>query len=263
MIIVKIGGGENINVKGVIEDLATINEPFIIVHGANALRDQIAKKLGYEKQIITSISGYESVFSDEKLIDLNMMVYSGLKNKRIVELCQQNGINAIGLSGIDGGLIRAKRNLGIKTFENGKKIIKRDFSGKPKEINKELLDLLMNNGYTPIISIPLLDENNVAVNSENDDIVRTLHQSLRADKVIHLIEAPGFLKKPEDENSLIKHLSKEELISWESTSEGRIKRKLLSLKKMIESNPVEIIISDGRVKHPITNALNGEGTIIK
>ena len=93
MIIVKIGGGKDINIEGVIKDLSSIKEKFIIIHGANYLRDELLKSLGISKRTITSISGYSSVFSDEESIDVMMMAYSGLRNKRIVELCQQNGVN--------------------------------------------------------------------------------------------------------------------------------------------------------------------------
>ena len=113
MIIVKVGGGEALNIEGVIKDLSQLEEDFIIVHGANALRDQMLIELGIEKKVVTSVSGYSSVFSDEKALDVMMMAYAGVKNKRMVEMCQQNGINAIGLSGLDGKMIQGKRNNGI------------------------------------------------------------------------------------------------------------------------------------------------------
>ena len=91
MIIVKIGGGKKINIEGIIADLAGVDEPFVIVHGANALRDKLAEDLGQPKQVLTSVKGYTSVYSDEKLLDVMMMAYAGLRNKRIVELCQRHG----------------------------------------------------------------------------------------------------------------------------------------------------------------------------
>ncbi|MFA7227770.1 MAG: acetylglutamate kinase, partial [Melioribacteraceae bacterium] len=106
MLLIKIGGGKALNLNGIISDLAGLKEKFIIVHGANSLRDELAEKLGYVKKVVTSLSGYDSVFSTEETIDLAMMAYAGLKNKRIVELCQQNGINAVGLSGLDGKVIQ-------------------------------------------------------------------------------------------------------------------------------------------------------------
>ncbi|MEJ2178395.1 MAG: hypothetical protein P8Y12_10715 [Gammaproteobacteria bacterium] len=146
MIIIKIGGGESLNLPAVVDDLTKLDRPFIIVHGANALRDRIAKQMGMEKTVLTSVSGYQSVFSEQQAIDAILMSYSGLQNKRLVELCQQAGINAVGLSGIDGRIIQGQRNRGIRVIENGKKMLKRDFSGKPKSVNSALLQLLIRNG---------------------------------------------------------------------------------------------------------------------
>ncbi|MDF1611054.1 MAG: [LysW]-aminoadipate kinase [Stygiobacter sp.] len=262
MYIIKIGGGKEINIKGIISDLSTLNEKFIIVHGANALRDELAQRMNYQKKIVTSISGYDSVFSTEETIDLMMMAYAGLRNKRIVELCQQNNINAVGLSGLDGKVIQGKRNTGIKVRENGKTLLLRDFSGKPKSINTSLLNLLLENGYTPVLSVPIIDENNFAINSENDDIVALLQNEMKAEKNISLIEAPGFLLDKNDQNSLIKKISKDELTLMEEKVEGRMKRKILALRKLFENGDTTVIISDGRTEHPIIDALNGNGTII-
>ena len=263
MLLIKIGGGKELNLKGIAADLAAVNEKFIIVHGANALRDELAQKLGIEKKVVTSLSGYDSVLSDENTIDLMMMAYAGVKNKRIVELLQQNGINAVGLSGVDGKVLQGKRNSGIKVREGGKTLLLRDFSGKPKAINKQLLDLLLENGYTPVLSVPLIDENNFAINSENDDIVALLQSEFKADKIISLIEAPGFLLDKNDPSSLVSKMSKSELEAMEQKVEGRMKRKILALRKLFESGDTTVILSDGRNENPIKDALNGKGTTIQ
>lgn len=263
MFIIKIGGGRDINIKGIIEDLATINERFIIVHGANALRDQLAQELKKPKKIITSVSGYSSVYSDVMAIDVMMMAYSGLRNKRIVELCQQQGINAIGLTGLDGKLIEGERNKGIRIKEDGKLKIVRDLSGKPKRINTRLLQLLMENGFTPVISVPIIDEQNTAINSENDDIVSLLQMSVQADAIIQLIEAAGFLDNPDDPDSVVAAISRQELSRREEQVSGRMKRKILALRKLFDTGAHRVIIADGRIQHPVQSALAGEGTIIQ
>ena len=150
MIIIKIGGGEAINLSEIVKDLATLNQPFIVVHGANAVRDHIVEKMDFTKTVVTSISGYSSVFSDDNAIDAILMAYSGLRNKRLVELFQQHGVNAVGLTGLDGRLVQGVRNKGIRVMENGRKMLKRDCSGKPKSINTRLINLLMDNGYVPV-----------------------------------------------------------------------------------------------------------------
>ena len=139
----------------------------------------------------------------------------------------------------------------------------RDYSGKPKSVNGELLALLLGHGYVPVICIPIIDENNVAINSENDDIVNLLQEALHAETVIQLIEAPGYMADIKDENSLIRTLSKSELEDREAQVEGRMKRKMLALKKLTESGAKRVIISDGRVDHPIKDALSGRGTTIQ
>ena len=139
----------------------------------------------------------------------------------------------------------------------------RDFSGKPKSINRELITLLLDHGYVPVICIPIIDENNFAINSENDDIVSVLQETLQAETVIQLIEAPGCMDDIRDETSLVKQISKTELEAREAQVEGRMKRKMLALRKLMENGASQVIISDGRVEHPIQDALGGTGTLIR
>lgn len=262
MIIVKIGGGNEVNIQGIIADLAAVKEKFIIVHGANALRDKLADALGTPKQTLTSVKGYSSVYSDEKLLDVMMMAYAGLRNKRIVEMCHQHGINAIGLSGLDGKVIQGRRNRGIRVEKNGKKKIIRDYSGKPEAINEGLLHMLLDNGYIPVLTVPIIDEHNTAINTENDDVVRVLQKSMQTDTVINLIEAPGFLVDKDDESSVISKISPQELEEREQQVDGRMKRKMLSFRKLFEHGASRVIISDGRTEHPVADALDGKGTVI-
>ena len=262
MIIVKIGGGAAINIKGIIEDMSGLDDQFIIVHGANALRDKLAQDLGQPKQVLTSVKGYTSVYSDDKLLDVMMMAYAGLRNKRIVELCHQHGINAVGLSGLDGKIVQGRRNKGIRVYQGKKLKIVRDFSGKPQTVNTPLLQLLLNNGYVPVLTVPIIDEQNAAINTENDDVVRVLQQALKADMVINLIGAPGFLENRDDETSLIENISVSELQAREQQVEGRMKRKMLAVRKLFEHGASKVIISDGRVAHPVTDAMAGKGTVI-
>ncbi len=262
MIIVKIGGGKQINLEGIIADLAGIDERYVIVHGANALRDKLAEDLGQPKQVLTSVKGYTSVYSDEKLLDVMMMAYAGLRNKRIVELCHQHGINAVGFSGLDGKMVRGKRNQGIRVYQGKKLKIVRDFSGKPQAVNTSLLNLLLDNGYVPVLTVPIIDEHNAAINTENDDVVRVLQKALKADTVINLIEAPGFLENKDEAASLIKNIPASELEAREQQVEGRMKRKILAVKKLFEQGAGRIIISDGRTDHPVSDALAGKGTLI-
>lgn len=262
-IIVKVGGGAALNVDGVVQDLATLNMPTVIVLGANAVRDELANTLGTPRETITSVSGYSSVLSDANAIDAILMAYAGLRAKRFVEACQRAGVNALSLCGLDGRLIQGERNRGIRVREGGKTLIKRDFSGKPRTVNDALLRMLLDNGYTPVITIPIADEQGHAINSENDDIVTVLAAALNPQRIVQLIEAPGFLQDSSDETSVVPRIERGELEAREAQVEGRMKRKMLALRKLFEAGAATVIIADGRVQHPLRDALDGHGTIIE
>ncbi len=89
-----------------------------------------------------------------------------------------------------------------------------------------------------------------------------MQKALKAETVINLIEAAGFLENKDDPASLIKSIPASELEAREQQVEGRMKRKMLAVKKLFEQGADRIIISDGRTDHPVTGALAGKGTVI-
>lgn len=262
MLVVKIGGGDAINMDGIARDLSQVEGPKVIVHGANALRDRLAERLGIAKHVLNSVSGYASVYSDRDLIDVMLMSYAGLRNKRIVESLQAHGVNAVGLSGLDGALVRGMRNKGIRVREGGKTLIRRDLSGKPVAVNRKLLGLLLDNGFVPVVTVPIIDERNAAINSENDDIVALLGGVLEPDLVVHLIEAPGFLDDPGDPGSVVAEIPRADLARREGEATGRMKRKLMAIRRLVESAKARVVIADGRSEHPVADVLAGKGTVI-
>ena len=141
--------------------------------------------------------------------------------------------------------------------------ILRDYSGKPEAINQDFLDLLLDQGYVPVLTVPIIDEQNNAINTENDDVVRVLQKAMHADTVINLIEAPGFLEDKDDESSLIRKIPAIELEAREQQVDGRMKRKMLAVRKLFEHGASRVIIADGRKEHPVADALSGKGTVIE
>ncbi len=256
--IIKIGGGRSINLEGIARGLSKLEGENIIVLGANALRDEFAFRLGYKKKTIRSVSGVESVFTDDEMMDLINLSYSGIRRNRFVEMCHTYGINAIGLSGIDGGLIQGKKNKGIRTIINGKKKVIRDQSGKPVKVNVKLLEQLLVSGYTPVITIPILGQDNEILNTENDQIVSLLQREMLADEVIHFIEANGIIG---DDGGTISQLEKDDLEILVKNSDGRFRRKLMTFQSILENSAV-IRVVDGRGDCPITDLIEGKGTTL-
>jgi len=262
MIVLKIGGGASINIPGIVADIAELQDQLIIIHGGNYERDTLASRLNIPINRLVSLSGVSSVESTDALMDLMMMAYSGLVNKRLVEACQKAGINAIGLSGIDGGLVRGRRNRGIRARVGDKKKVIRDLSGRPLGINANLLINLLDQGYIPVITVPILDEKGVAINTDNDEIVSVICRSMNVDQVIFLIEEIGLLRDSGDPRSLIKMMGYSEVLAGKEYG-GRIGRKLIAISKMLEVGISKVYISDGRVNNPLRHILNGgECTII-
>jgi [amino group carrier protein]-L-2-aminoadipate 6-kinase len=263
VLILKIGGGRTVNVEGIAEDLAAAPQPAVIVHGANAWRDDLAARLGVAMEVVTSVKGYDSVLSTPDTMDVMLMAYAGLRNKRIVETFQRRAIAAVGLTGLDGRMIQGKRNPGIQTRQGDKILLRRDLSGKPQKINTALLSLLTGNGYTPVLTVPICDEEGTAISADNDDITAVLHRDLYATTVVSFLEAPGFLSDPADPSSVIPRMTRADLKQWEERASGRIKRKLRAIDQIMEERPTRIVIADGRTAHPLADALAGKGTVIE
>lgn len=266
MILIKVGGGKTINWDFIAEDVATLQkkEQIIIVHGASVKRDEIAKKLGSPTKTVTSPSGITSVYTDEKALEIFLMVYSGLVNKQIVAVLQKNGVNAVGLSGVDGKLWQAKAKKELLVKEGNKiKLIKNNKTGRVEKINIDLIKTLLKKKYVPVISAPAISYENEIVNTDNDLAAAVTAGALQVNKLIYLFEAPGLLKNYKDESTLIKKIAKEKLSDYFQYAQGRMKKKLLGVQKAFALGVKKIYWGDGRIKNPISHALKRFGTVIK
>lgn len=265
MIVVKIGGGSTINWDYIGADIRALQkkDSLIIVHGASVKRDEIAKKLGAPTKVVTSPSGISSVYTDEKAIEIFLMVYSGLTNKQISALLLKHGINAIGLSGVDAKLWQAKPKKELLSKEGNKiKLLKNNKTGRVEKINTNLLKTLLENGYVPVISAPAISYEYEIVNTDNDWAAAVTAASMRAEKLVYLFEAPGLLKDYRKESSLIKHIPRDKISEYLKYANGRMKKKLLGAKKALELGVKNIYFGDGRIKNPISSVLKGKGTVI-
>jgi acetylornithine/LysW-gamma-L-lysine aminotransferase len=264
VLVVKVGGGD-LDLDAIARDLADLARPFVLLHGANKLRDEWAGALGRPPRVVESISGYQSVLSDDDAIDVLMAAYAGVRNKRLVEALRRAGVDAVGLTGLDGGLVRGRRNQGIRVMQEGRKLLLRDNSGKPQEVNGELLRTLLERGYAPVITVPIAGEDGSALNTENDEVLAHLAAELGATDVISLIEAPGLLADRHDPASVVPRVDPAELEEWEARVEGRMRRKIRALRSLFELAEApgpRFRLGDGRLDRPVSRTLAGEGTIV-
>lgn len=265
MLLIKIGGGKGINWEGICRDVSSLvaESQVIVVHGASARRDEMAERLSIPTKTVESPSGITSVYTDEEALDVFLMVYAGLVNKKIVALMHKHGVNAVGLSGVDGRLWQARAKKEILVKDNGRiKLLRGNLTGRVEGVNTHLIRLLVENGYVPVICPPALSFESEIVNTDNDLAIGAMIECLRIRRIISLFEAPGLLKDPDDETTLISRINKKRLEDYLNFARSRMKKKIMGAQKALEGGAEVVYWADGRVERPVVGALEGRGTVI-
>jgi acetylglutamate/LysW-gamma-L-alpha-aminoadipate kinase len=267
MIVVKVGGSAGINYDLVCDDVATLvkaGRPVILVHGGSHETNVISEKLGKPPRVLTSPQGYTSRYTDSETLDIFAMVYAGKMNTRIVERLQRRGVNAVGLSGIDGRLLEGPRKSSVRAVENGRQVLVRDdYTGKVEKVNTSLLQLLLGASYTPVITPPACSTDGEAINVDGDRAAAMIASSMGARQLIILSNIPGLLRQFPDESTLIPYISYADLEQAISFAEGRMKKKVLGASEAIAAGVQQVVFADARVAQPIQAALSGKGTVIE
>ena len=266
-LVVKLGGTEGVDFTAICQDAVQWLEAghkIVFVHGGSAEANALGEALGTPPRFVTSPSGYTSRYTDRATLEVFLMAVNGKINSRLVEQLQSLGINALGLSGVDGRLIQAQRKAAITIVENGKrKMLRDDYTGKITGVNTTLLTTLLESGYLPVIAPLAVSENGESLNVDADRAAAMIAAALGADTLLLLTAVPGLMRRFPDESTLIPKIPQSQLPTALEYAEGRMKKKILGAQEALENGTQQVIIADGRVANPITNALNGHGTIIE
>ncbi len=266
MIVVKVGGSEGIDLGAVCRDVASLvheGQRLVFVHGGSHRTNVVAEMLGHPPEFVTSVSGYTSRRTDRETLKIFEMVYCGEINKGIVEILQAEGVNAVGLSGLDGRLLEGKRKAAIKIVENGRRrVLRNDYTGTVQRVNTQLLDLLLDNGYLPVVTPPAISTESEAINVDGDRAAAMIASALKADQLIILSNVPGLLREFPDESTLIHNIEARRAQDFMEHAEGRMRIKLLGAMEAIEQGVGKVIFGDARIESPVRAALAGQGTVI-
>jgi acetylglutamate/LysW-gamma-L-alpha-aminoadipate kinase len=266
MIVLKIGGSEGINYDFITDDIAELvkgGQPMIVVHGGSALTNKVAEQLGHPPEFVTSVSGFTSRRTDRRALEIFEMVYCGQVNKGLVEKLQVRGVNAVGLSGLDGRIWEGKRKDAIKVIQNGRRmVIRDDYTGKVEKVNTALLKLLLEAGVLPVLTPPAASYEGEAINVDGDRAAAATAAALKAEALIILSNVPGLLEKFPDEASLIRHIPRAKIEQYMSVAEDRMKKKVMGAQEALAQGIGRVIFADGRVEQPVRRALAGDGTVI-
>ncbi len=266
-VVVKLGGTEGVDFSAICQDAAdllTKGQQLVLVHGGSAEANQLGEALGYPPRFITSPSGYTSRYTDRRTLEIFSMAVNGKVNTLLVEQLQCLGVNAFGLSGLDGRLMAAARKDTIQSVENGKrKIIRDDYTGKIESINAPLLNTLLEAGYTPVIAPIAVSAAGEALNVDADRAAAMVAAALNAATLVLLTNVPGLMRSFPDESTLIHNVSRQKLEEALSFAQGRMKKKVLGAQEALQGGVGKVIIGDGRCEAPISRALAGSGTTIE
>ena len=257
IVVVKYGGNAMINEElkqQVMEDIALlwlIGVKVVLIHGGGPEISQTMKRLGKEAVFVNGLR-----VTDRETVDIVQMVLAGKVNKTLVNLLQMKGGHAVGLSGIDGGIIEAS--------------MKDEALGYVGEITKirtqPIMDLLEKN-YIPVISTVASDRQGNTYNINGDTAAAYIAGALHAKRLIMMTDIDGILRDKDDPSTLIHKLTVSEAkgLYEEGVISGGMIPKVDCCIEAIEKGVQTVVINDGRVPHSILMELltdEGAGTMV-
>jgi len=267
MLVVKIGGGAGIGEDAFARfaaDIAVLDRPVVIVHGGNAAFSALSRELGMPPRMVTSARGRVTRYVDAATMDAMLMAYCGKVNKRLVATLRAAGVNAVGLSAIDGGIAVGRRKPVLRGTEDGKmRVFRDDHAGTIETVDAELVRLLLDNGYVPALTPPALAEEGVPINVDGDKLALELAEALGAEGLLFFSDTPGLLADKDDESTLIRFLDASNPEDALKAAAGRMVVKVESAVNAVERGVGQVIFADARVERPLSRALAGEGTTVR
>lgn len=258
-IVIKYGGNAMINdelKETVINDIILMKcvgiEP-VVVHGGGPAISDLLNRLNHKSEFINGLR-----YTDDVTIEVVQMVLGGKVNKDLVSLIEKFGGKALGLCGMDGSLIKAKK---IEESDLG-------YVGEVTEVNTDILKTAMNSGYIPVIgSVALGEDDNKPYNINADTCASKIASALKAEELMLLTDVPGVMKDPSDASSLLSTLRLHQIpkLCLEGVIKGGMIPKIDCCIEAVRMGVERAIILDGRIPHSILLELftpEGVGTMI-
>jgi len=265
LVVVKVGGsilekvppGLAVDVKSVLAE-----HQLVLVHGGGKGVTEVASKLGKKQKFVYSPGGFRSRYTDKETMEIFTMVMAGKINKKLVSALQKEKIPVVGLSGLDGFLVRAhrKKRLIIVDERGRKRVIDGGYTGKVTEVNASLLKLLLDNGYVPLVSPIAVSEEYEPLNVDADRTAANIAAALKADKLVLLTDVKG-LKL---DGKLVTELPVSEVENALPKIGGGMITKVYAAQEALSQGVGEAVICSGVRENPISSGLKHEGcTVIR
>ena len=257
IVVIKYGGNAMVNEQlkqQVMEDIALlwlIGVKVVLVHGGGPEISQTMKKLGKEAVFVDGLR-----VTDRETVDIVQMVLAGKINKTLVNLIQMKGGHAVGLSGIDGGIIEAK----MKNEALG-------YVGEITKIRTQPITDLLEKNYIPVISTVASDRQGNTYNINGDTAAAYIAGALGAERLIMMTDIAGILRDKDDPSTLIPVVTVEEAkqLQEDGIVSGGMIPKVECCIEALEHGVKHVVIMDGRIPHSILMELltdEGAGTMV-
>jgi len=230
--VVKAGGGvfaEMSTTRALVEQIGILHYfgvRVVLVHGGGPQLTALSAALGVPTRVVEGRR-----VTDEKSIDVTAMVLNGLINTRLLGICRDLNIDAVGISGVDAGLIRAHKRPPVALAANGE-MVDFGFVGDVDAVDTSVLRKLLDNGLMPVVSPLSADESGTLLNINADTVAAAIGAALSAEKLLLCTGAPGILGSVDDPGSLISYTDLRGLKRLRD--EGRIADGMLPKAKAIE-----------------------------
>lgn len=237
----------------------------VVVHGGGPQATDLQRRLGHEPHIV-----HGRRVTDDATLEVAKMVYGGQINIDILGALRRHGIQAVGLSGVDGDLIQAVRRPAseVRDPKTGR-MTQVDWGhvGDIASVNTRLLQKLLDDGYVPVLCSLGSDRSGNVYNINADTVAARVAMDMSATKLLLLTDAPGLLENPDDPESLISHLSAgrcEELLKTGAIRGGMVP-KVETLIEAVRGGVRRAHILDGKTAHSLLVELftkEGTGTMV-
>jgi len=274
-VVVKIGGARAVDPEGALSDVAAVvseGRDLVVVHGGSTAVDDTLEEMGIEPEYVETPSGVVGRFTDEETMDVFKMALPGLVNTDLVTGLRNEGVDAVGLSGVDGGLFTGPRKSAVRVVEDGTKKIRRgDHSGRIESVNADLLETLLDAGHTPVTSPPMLAGDGadsqsadsrrwVAVNTDADRASAAVAAALGA-TLVSLTDVDGVYADPDDPATLVERVeTPADYDRLTAAAEGFMERKVMAATEALEGGASEVVVANANADNPVRAALEGDGT---
>jgi acetylglutamate/LysW-gamma-L-alpha-aminoadipate kinase len=255
--VVKVGGSlmKDGFPSALLNDVVTLSpsNQIVLVHGGGDVVTEMATKLGKEQRFVVSPDGIRSRYTDRETAEIYQMVMTGLLGKRLVLALEKAGIKGVSLSGADGALLQGKRKAKLVIVdERGRKVaIDGGYTGKIDNVNSSLVELLLSDGYLPVVSPVAISEEGEPLNVDGDRAAASIAAGLKADAVVFTTNVAGLMLG----GSLVPHLRSAEALAKLPQIGFGMQKKVMAAAEAVDHGAKLAIICSGTRESPLTKAL--------